>query len=222
MIRSIDRSRIQDPSGAMGELVAGEQDTRSQLLGATKAALLEVGYANLSTRRIADAAGVPLSQIHYHFGSKQNLVLALLDMENQQRLARQSAMYDAELPLWKQWQQACDFFDDDLESGYVRVLMEMTAAGWSNPEIARAVSGQMRAWFELLADVAERATKRLGRRSPFTAAELGALAGLPFIGAEAAILLGLDESSVAARSALRKIGELLRTIEEPAKPRRRR
>ena len=222
MIRSIDRSRIQDPSGAMGELVAGEQDTRSELLGATKAALLEVGYANLSTRRIADAAGVPLSQIHYHFGSKQNLVFALLDMENQQRLARQSAMYDAELPLWKQWQQACDFFDDDLESGYVRVLMEMTAAGWSNPEIARAVSGQMRAWFELLADVAERATKRLGRRSPFTAAELGALAGLPFIGAEAAILLGLDESSVAARSALRKIGELLRTIEEPAKPRRRR
>ena len=206
----------------MGELVAGEQDTRSELLGATKAALLEVGYANLSTRRIADAAGVPLSQIHYHFGSKQNLVLALLDMENQQRRARQSAMYDAELPLWKQWQQACDFFDDDLESGYVRVLMEMTAAGWSNPEIARAVSGQMRAWFELLADVAERATKRLGRRSPFTAAELGALAGLPFIGAEAAILLGLDESSVAARSALRKIGELLRTIEEPAKPRRRR
>ena len=206
----------------MGEPVAGEQDTRSQILGATKAALLEVGYANLSTRRIADAAGVPLSQIHYHFGSKQNLVLALLDMENQQRLARQSAMYDAELPLWKQWQQACDFFDDDLESGYVRVLMEMTAAGWSNPEIARAVSGQMRAWFELLADVAERATQRLGRRSPFTAAELGALAGLPFIGAEAAILLGLDESSVAARSALRKIGELLRTIEEPAKPRRRR
>ena len=76
----------------MGELVAGEQDTRSQILAATKAALLEVGYANLSTRRIADAAGVPLSQIHYHFGSKQNLVFALLDMENQQRLARQSAM----------------------------------------------------------------------------------------------------------------------------------
>ena len=28
------------------------------------------GYANLSTRRVADSAGVPLSQIHYHFGSK--------------------------------------------------------------------------------------------------------------------------------------------------------
>ena len=201
---------------------AEESTTAAAILDAARRCLLAEGYAAMSLRKVATEAGVPLSQVSYHFGSKSGLVLALLDMENQQRLARQSAMYDAELPLWKQWQQACDFFDDDLESGYVRVLMEMTAAGWSNPEIARALSGQMRAWFELLADVAERATKRLGRRSPFTAAELGALAGLPFIGAEAAILLGLDESSVAARSALRKIGELLRTIEEPAKPRRRR
>jgi hypothetical protein len=36
------------------------------------------------------------------------------------------------------------------------------------------------------------------------------------------ILLGLDESKIAARSALRKIGELLRTLEEPPKPGRRR
>jgi hypothetical protein len=51
---------------------------------------------------------------------------------------------------------------------------------------------------------------------------LAALAGLPFIGAEALILLGLDESQVAARSALRKVGELLRMLEESPKPRRRR
>jgi hypothetical protein len=35
-------------------------------------------------------------------------------------------------------------------------------------------------------------------------------------------LLGLDDSQVAARSALRKIGELLRMLEEPAQPERRR
>jgi AcrR family transcriptional regulator len=202
--------------------VAIEQDTRLRILTAAKGALLEVGYANLSTRLIAEAAGVPLSQIHYHFGSKQNLMLALLDMENRQRLARQSAMYESALPLWKQWQQACDFFDDDLESGYVRVLMEMTAAGWSDPQIAQAVSAEMRGWFDLLTEVGKRASKRLGARSPFTPEELGALAGLPFIGAEATILLGLDDSSIAARSALRKVGDVLRTIEEPPKPRRRR
>lgn len=197
-----------------------EQDTRSRILAAAKGALLEAGYANLSTRGIAEAAGVPLSQIHYHFGSKQNLMLAVLDAENQQRLARQAAMYQSNLPLWKQWQQACDFFDEDLESGYVRVLMEMTAAGWSNREMAGAVSAEIQGWFDLLADVARRGAERFGSLGPFTPEELAALAGLPFLGAEAVILLGLDESKIAARPALRKIGELLRVLEEPPEPRK--
>jgi hypothetical protein len=141
-------------------------------------------------------------------------MLAVLDMENQQRLARQAAMYQSNLPLWKQWQQACDFFDEDLESGYVRVLMEMTAAGWSNREIAGAVSTQVQAWFDLLAEVAQRSAERFGSLGPFTPEELAALAGLPFLGAEAVILLGLDESKIAAGPALRKIGELLRMLEE--------
>jgi AcrR family transcriptional regulator len=199
-----------------------ELETRARILTAAKRALLEVGYANLSTRTIAEAAGVPLSQIHYHFGSKQNLILELLDEENRRRLDRQSALYDSEMPLWKQWLQACDFFDDDLESGYVRVLMEMTAAGWSNPEIAGAVSAEVRGWFDLLADVARRAEDRFGTLGPFTPQEVAALAGLPFLGAEAVILLGLDDSLIAARSALRKIGELLRMLEDPPQPKGRR
>jgi AcrR family transcriptional regulator len=192
-----------------------EQDTRLRILAAAKGVLLDVGYAHLSTRGIAEAAGVPLSQIHYHFGSKQKLMLAVLDMENQQRLARQAALYQSNLPLWKQWQQACDFFDEDLESGYVRVLMEMTAAGWSNQEIADAVSAEVQGWFDLLADAARRAADQFGSLGPFTPQEVAALAGLPFLGAEAVILLGLDESKIAARPALRKIGELLRLAEEP-------
>ena len=171
-----------------------ERDTRLRILAAAKAALLDAGYASLSTRGIAVVAGVPLSQIHYHFGSKQNLMLAVLDMENQQRLVRQAAMYGSNLPLWKQWQQACDFFDEDPESGYVRVLMEMTAAGWSNPEIAGAVSAEAQSWFELLAEVAHRAAERFGSLGPFSPREVAALAALPFLGAEAIILLSLDES----------------------------
>jgi AcrR family transcriptional regulator len=206
---------IQRPGGFMVE-----QDTRLRILTAAKGVLLDVGYANVSTRGIAEAAGVPLSQIHYHFGSKQNLMLAVLDLENRKRLARQATMYEGDMPLWQQWLQACDFFDDDLESGYVRVLMEMTAAGWSNPEIAEAVSAQIQGWFDLLADVGRRATKRFGSLSPFTPEELAALAGLPFLGAETVILLGLDESKIAGRPALRKIGELLRMLDEPPVPER--
>ena len=49
--------------------------------------LLADGYAGLSTRKVAQEAGVPLSQVHYHFGSKGGMVLALLEAENRRRLA---------------------------------------------------------------------------------------------------------------------------------------
>src|SRR5215475_16218159 len=100
-------------SAVRGGFMVVEQDTRLRILAAAKGVLLAVGYAQLSTRGIAEAAGVPLSQIHYHFGSKQNLMLAVLDMENRARLTRQATMYEADKPLWEQWLQACDFFDDD-------------------------------------------------------------------------------------------------------------
>ena len=197
--------------------MADEPETRARILVAAKSSLLQVGYANLSTRLIAETAGVPLSQIHYHFGSKQKLVLALLDEENRLLLGRQAALFESDMVLWKQWMQACDFLDDDLESGYVRVLQEMAAAGWSDAEIARSVGADIRGWFDLLTGVARRAAQRFGTLGPFTPEEVGALAGLPFLGAEMVILLGLDDTVIAARSALRKVGDVLRMLEEGEK-----
>jgi AcrR family transcriptional regulator len=193
-----------------------ERETRDRILDAAKVALLAIGYARLSTRRIAELAGVPLSQIHYHFGSKQNLVLAVLDEENRKLLERQATMYRSEMALWKQWEQACDFLEDDLASGYVRVLQELLAAGWSDPEIAAAVWDDLRGWYDLLTTVAEQAAARLGGFGPFTPREVATLAALPFLGAEAVILLGVGEDQLPSRSALRKVGELLRALEEAA------
>lgn len=194
-----------------------EPQTRARILAAAKAALLEAGFADLSTRKIAAAAGVPLSQIHYHFGSKQNLVLEVLEEENRNLLRRQTAMYESDLPLWKQWEQACDYLEDDLASGYVRVLQEMVAAGWSDSAIAEAVREDLLGWFDLLTTVAERAAGQLGGLGPFTAREMAALVGLPFLGAETLILLGMDETRVPSRSALRKVGQVIRLFEERAR-----
>lgn len=191
-----------------------EPKTRATILDAAKRALLDAGYAGLSTRRIAEAAGVPLSQIHYHFGSKQGLVLEVLEEENRKLLERQKAMYASDMPLWKQWEQACDFLEDDLDSGYVRVLQEMMAAGWSNPEIAAAVKEMLGKWFTVLAEVARRAAERIGGLGPFTAAEAGIVAGAPFLGVETMLLLGFTEDELPTRSALRKFGEILRVLEE--------
>lgn len=188
--------------------------TRRALLDATKTALIESGYARLSTRSISQLAGVPLSQIHYHFGNKKGLVLELLAEENRRLLSRQAALYDSAMPMWKQWEQACDFLDDDLESGYVRVLQEMTAAGWSDEEIASAVRVNLRGWMSLLAETADRAQAKLGSFGSFTSAELAVLAGAPFLGVEGLILLGFREVDLPMRSALRKIGDVLRALEE--------
>jgi AcrR family transcriptional regulator len=189
-------------------------ETPRQILDAARACLLDAGYAHLSTRRIAEAAGVGLGHIHYHFGSKRNLILAVLADENDRLLDRQSQMYGDEAPLWKQWEQACDFLDEDLRSGYVRVLQEMTAAGWSDPEVAAAVRSLLQGWFDLLGDVARRAAGRLGGLGQFTAEEVAALLGDVFLGAEAMLLLGVTEDAVPHRSALRAVGRLIRALEE--------
>jgi AcrR family transcriptional regulator len=188
--------------------------TRASILDAARARLLAEGYANLSTRAVAEAADVPLSQIHYHFGSKQALILAVLAAENDRLLTRQRAMFAEPEPLWRQWERACDFLDEDLRSGYVRILQEMIAAGWSDAEVAGPVRAYLSGWYGLLAEVAERESARRGGLGPFTPTEAAALMGAPFMGAEAAILLGFDETDLPFRSALRKVGLLLRSFEE--------
>jgi AcrR family transcriptional regulator len=184
--------------------------TRTRILDAARSCLLADGYANLSTRRVAEAADVPLSQIHYYFGSRQELILAVLAAENQRLLARQSEMFATPDPLWVRWELACDFLDTDVESGYVRILQEMIAAGWSDAGVAAAVRELVGGWYSVLADVARREQARGADFGPFTPEEITALMGTPFLGAEELILLGVTESTLPVRSALRKVGVLLR------------
>jgi AcrR family transcriptional regulator len=197
----------------MAEKAPGE-GTHSLILEAGRRQLLAGGYAGLSTRKVADEAGVPVSQLNYHFGSKQGLILTLLEDENRRRLARQTAMYAEDAPLWKRYEQACDFLEDDLESGYVRVLQEMIAAGWSDPEIGDQVRALLRGWIQLVTEVAREAAARHGRLGPFTAEEVGALISTLSMGSEALLLLGFDRQELPIRAALRRIGTLIRELEE--------
>ena len=187
------------------------------ILDACRVRLLADGFAGLSTRKIALEAGVPLSQVHYHFGSKAQLVLALLEDENRRRLARQTDMYAQESALWQRYEQACDFLEEDLESGYVRVLQEMIAAGWSNPEIAAAAREILMGWYDLLTEVATEASERLGGLGPFTPAEVATLIGNAFIGSETLLLLGFDRHRLPIRASLRRVGQLIREAEEGAR-----
>jgi hypothetical protein len=64
-------------------------------------------------------------------------------------------------------------------------------------------------WYALLADVARAEAERGVDLGGFTPDEVASLMATPFLGAEELILLGVDESSLPLRSALRKLGRLL-------------
>jgi len=131
-------------------------------------------------------------------------------------------MYAQDAPLWKRYEQACDYLEDDLESGYVRVLQEMIAAGWSEPEVGAAVRSLLSGWYDVLSEVMRDAEAKHGPLGPFTADELATLIGNSFIGSEALLLLGFDRQRMPIRSALRRVGQLLRAWEDGHdQPRRR-
>jgi AcrR family transcriptional regulator len=197
-------------------------DTGERIVEAARTCLLDDGFAGLSTRKVADLAGVPLSQIHYHFGGKQGLVLALLAHENDKLVARQQHMYAADAPLSVRYDQACDFLDDDLASGYVRVLQEMIAGGWSDPAVSEQVVALLKAWLDLLVEVAREAEVRFESLGPFSAEDVATLVGIAFLGGEALLLLGDPAWSTSVRRALRGVGDLIRQAEQAQQGGRRR
>jgi len=195
-------------------LKADKTDTRTAVLEAAKKVLRQSGYSRLSTRDVAAAAGVPLSQIHYHFGSKQGMVLALFEYLNAQLLDRQASLFgDVTLMLSEQWDRACDYLDEDIASGYVRVLQELIAAGWADVPIAKVVRAGLLGWIDLIAGLARRAERELGGLGPFSAEEVAALIGSAFLGAESHYLLGLEQRGVPVRQSLRRFGDLIRMRE---------
>lgn len=198
----------------MARAIAKKADTGTVLLEAARKVLRQKGYAGLSTREVAAAAGVPLSQIHYHFGSKQGMVLALFEYLNAQLLERQDALFgDPKLKLSEQWDKACDYLDEDIASGYVRVLQELNAASWSDPEVAKVVREGLKGWLDLIAGLARKAERELGGLGPFTPEEVGSLVGSAFIGTECHYLLGLERRGIPVRHALRRVGDLIRIAE---------
>jgi AcrR family transcriptional regulator len=202
------------PAAAKLAPAKAEANARTVLLDAAEKCLRQYGYSGLSTRRVAEVAGMPLSQIHYHFGSKDALVLALLEHQNRRLLERQHATFAAGLPLWKRWEKACDYLDEDLASGYVRILQEMIAAGWSNPEVAAAVRRFLSGWYVLLNRVAQEAAASFASFGAIEADDVACLVGNAFLGSEALLLLGFEEEGMPIRRALRRFGQSIRTMEE--------
>ena len=192
--------------------------TKSGILEAARQVLYEQGYSGLSTRSVAAEADVPLSQIQYHFGSKEGMLLALYEYMNSQLLERQNAMFDdPKLTLSQKWDLACDYLDADIASGYVRVFQELMAAGWANPEIGRVVRNGTMGWMKLITKLAQEAQDSRGSFAPFAPEDIAALVAAAFLGAEANLLLGLEDEGLPIRRALRRFSDVIRMFEQGIK-----
>lgn len=191
------------------------RDPKEDLLEAAKRVLLDHGYVGLSTRAVAAEAGTQMSQIRYHFGSKDGMVLALFNHMNAALIDRQATTFHNNgLSVSQKWALACDYLEDDINSGYVRVLQELTAVGWSNPAVGDAVRRALAQWQVLILDLVHEVEGRIGPLGPFRAEEVATLVGAAFLGAESMTLLGFDDAHHPMRAGLRRIGELIAATEK--------
>ncbi len=192
--------------------------TRAAILRAARDRLVEVGYANLNVRDIARAAGVNHALIGYHFRGKQQLVLAVLDEANKQHLERQARMYEATSSASKQWQQACDFYEEDLASGFVRLLMELMGASFHDEDLRREFVPRLSGWHRLVeaavADFIEKSKLDL----PVSPQVISAWIVWFWTGMEVSMMLRIDEKDGHQREALEAVATLLRRIEGRARP----
>jgi AcrR family transcriptional regulator len=208
-------SSTSDVPSTDGRSVRGEA-TRRRIVDAARDVLLERGHAAASTRAVADEAGVRLSLVHYHFGGKQGLLLEVLERENELLLARQQKLYAAPGPLADKWRTACDFLDEDVRSGYVRVLWELWAAGLADEELAAGWRAAMRGWRSLLESVFAAWARETGVELPLSARAVATLVSNLFEGIEIELLAGVPPQDAPHHEVLDAIGALIERAEAKA------
>lgn len=200
------------PSGDLR--IAQGQSTRALLLVAAADLLREEGYAATSTRAVAERAGARLSLVHYHFGSKRSLLLAVLEDLTERLLQRQQEMFSDGRSFAEQWRSACDYLRDDVDSGYVRILWELWTAGLADPDLAERWRATQRAWRELIEARLERLQTERGAELPIPPRTLATLVGNLFEGAEVEILAGVTEEEAPHLEALEACAALISAAEQ--------
>ncbi len=77
-----------------------DADPRGRILTATVALLGEVGWGQITTRKVAQRAGVNNALVHYYFGSKSNLLLeAATHVMTEQFVAPLALLADPEVAV---------------------------------------------------------------------------------------------------------------------------
>src|ERR671937_1504079 len=135
------------------------------LLDAAERLLVEVGYAGISTRRLAEEAGVNHGLVHYYFGSVENLLVRVLERFTAALTARQRAMYAAGIPSIEKWRQAMRYLVAD-DVAYEKIWLELQALAWNRPDLRERVAHVNDEWRAVLAEAFAEPRERYGAQMP--------------------------------------------------------
>ncbi len=192
--------------------------TRERILDAAFRRLVSEGYAALSIREIARDAGVNHALINYHYRSKDQLVIEVLDAVNQRLLSRQTSLYESGGSFAQKWASARRFYESDLASGFVRLQAELWAASLSNPGLREKFLPRLMAWKKLVLDAVREAIAALQATGtklppPFTPEVIACWISEFWLGMEFANLLDVKEERAQHRAALDAVGWLLESLD---------
>ena len=143
--------------------------TEEAFLDAAERLLVDVGYAGITTRRLAEEAKANHGLVHYYFGSMENLLVRVLERFTGRLTARQRAMYaDPEIPFLEKWRQAMRYLVSE-DVAYEKVWLELQALAWNRPELQEQVARVNEEWRAVLTEAFTEPRERYGIDMPIEA-----------------------------------------------------
>jgi AcrR family transcriptional regulator len=139
---------VQDASG--DALLAGPSGTKLAIVEAALETLKAKGFAGASARAIAREGDFNQALIFYHFGSVRNLLLAVLDLISERRMAQYGPAFERARTLAELAALARTIYADDLERGYITVLGEMVSGGVGDRELGIEVAARIEPWIAMV------------------------------------------------------------------------
>src|SRR4051795_423013 len=121
------------------------------LFDAAERLLYDGGYAAITTRRLAEAAGVNHGLVHYYFGSNESLLVQMLERFTARLIARQEELYGSDLPFVEKWRTAMRHLVGD-DVAYEKVWLELQAMGWNDDELRERLARVNAEWRRVLTE----------------------------------------------------------------------
>ena len=117
-------------------ITEARQQATTALMDAAERLMYEVGYAGVTTRAVAEAAGVRHGLVHYYFGSMEELLAQTLERFVDRLAEALDGLYEnPSLTFAEKWRLGSQFWVEEPTSRFPKILMELLAAGWNIPNL---------------------------------------------------------------------------------------